>query len=111
MLVFALCLMARPVLAAWGEMHELTAHAGSALTHADHDAPHAAGTDAGDPDSGNPAHLLLHHAHCCGHSTGLIDAGLLPLAVPFISIHPPLAALPAAVAARAATPFRPPISR
>jgi len=111
LLAFALCLAVQPVLSALGEMHEFTAHADSAAPHQDHVAPHGHGdADAGDvDDSGSALHLLLHYAHCCGHSVGLALAYFAPLLVPAASsaLLPP--SLPSAPAARLSGPFRPPI--
>jgi len=108
LLAFALCLAAKPVLADWGEMHELVAHAGSALSHSGHDHAHAPASDGG--DAGDPAHLLLHYAHCCGQSAGLVDLAGPPRAASFAPARPPLSAVPAPRTPRLAAPFRPPIS-
>lgn len=98
------------MLAAWSEMHEITAHADSATDHSGHGASDLRDAVASDTEPGDLAHLLLHHAHCCGPSTGLIDTGQSLLLDSFLSAGPSLIAVPAAMPARLALPFRPPIS-
>lgn len=114
LLLLLLCLIAQPVLAAWGEMHELTAHAhatgqDSAL---DHRAPHAYTTideDRGE-DASDPNHALSHHAHCCGQPQ-LPFLSQLPLPVfELTSMMPSPATTRPIAASHSATPFRPPIS-
>ena len=110
LLAFALCLVTRPMVAAWGEMHEITMHADSAAGHSGHGASDLRSAAASDAEPGDLAHLLLHHAHCCGPSTGLIDTGQSLLLHSFLSVGPPLIATLAAMPKRIALPFRPPIS-
>ncbi len=114
LLLLLLCLIAQPVLAAWGEMHELTAHADttgqdSALGHrAPH--PHTMIDEDRGGDASDPNHALSHHAHCCGQPQ-----------LPFLSqLHMPLFKLTSTMpspattrpiaASHSATPFRPPIA-
>ncbi len=113
LLLLLLCLIAQPVLAAWGEMHELTAHADttgqdSAL---DHRAPHAHAAideDRGG-DASDPNHALSHHAHCCGQPQ-LPFVSQLPLPAFELSSTMPSPATSRPIAAsHSATPFRPPI--
>jgi hypothetical protein len=119
-LVFLLlCLIAQPVLAAWGDMHEFTAHtdaAGIDLNHRSLDAEiaqHAVGHAADDVPAGNdaddPIHVLSHHAHCCSQPQWPFVSQLtLPLSQPS-STRPWPAEIPAVAASHIATPFRPPI--
>ena len=111
LLLLLLCLIAQPVLAAWGDMHELTAHSSSTGAGLDHDALHSdTGTDEGETDpSGDPLHALSHHAHCCSQPQ-LPFLSPLPIAVYALPSITPWPAKARAINASAfATPFRPPI--
>ncbi len=118
LLLLLLCLIAQPVLAAWGEMHELTAHPAatdqdeSAQDFAlDHRAPHShtAMDDQGHDDPADPNHALSHHAHCCGQPQ-LPFMSHLPLpAFEPASMMPWPATMRPIAASHFATPFRPPI--
>lgn len=114
LLLLLLCLIAQPVLAAWGEMHELTAHADTTSQDSalDHRAPHSHATtdDHSGGDPGDPNHALSHHAHCCGQPQ-LPFLSQLPLpAFEFISMMPSPATTRPIAASHFATPFRPPIA-
>ncbi len=90
-----LAVLANPVLASLGDLHELgngsehlhaiSEHGGDA---ADHD--HADG-DAGE---GDLLHALMHASHCCGHLTAIVPAPmrvpamLLPVVVPVTDTVP-----------------------
>lgn len=110
--LFVLGGMAQQAFGTAGELHEFTVHADSAAGHSSHFTPHPhdeVAMDSEDTEAQDPAHLLLHYAHCCGHTAGL--QGGEP---PRLGIQPVAAALPAAmtrsiVPSPAATPFRPPI--
>jgi len=110
LLLLLLCLIAQPVLAAWGEMHEATAHSASSDSALDHDAAHShtamgEGGDAAD----DPIHALSHHAHCCGQPQ-LSFLSQLPLPVfELTSMMPRPATTRPIPASHFATPFRPPI--
>lgn len=110
LLLLLLCLIAQPVLAAWGEMHEATAHSASTDSTLDHRAPHshtAVGEDSGDAD--DPNHALSHHTHCCGQPQ-LPFLSQLPLPVfELTSMMPRPATTRPIAASHFATPFRPPI--
>lgn len=114
LLLLLLCLIAQPVLAAWGEMHELTAHADttgqdSAL---DHRAPHshAAIDEDGSGGADDPNHALSHHAHCCGQPQ-LPFLSQLPFPLFELTSTTPRPATTRPIAAsHSATPFRPPIA-
>lgn len=105
--LFVLALVLQPVLAAVGELHEITAHAILDHAHGD-DAHHDGSDDTHDGDS--PLHALVHVAHCCTQaSTAALPAcaGVLAPA--------PAAPLPVLTAGmRASAPdgdlFRPPIT-
>ena len=113
LLLLLLCLIAQPVLAAWGEMHEMTAHADMAGQDSalDHRAPHSHTTmdeDSGD-DAGDPIHALSHHAHCCGQPQ-LPFLSQLPLPLFELTAMMPQPGTTRPIAAsHSATPFRPPI--
>ena len=69
--LLALCMTLQPVLAAVGEFHEAFSHAEQAALHLDAGADHH---DTIDPKGSEPTdalHVLLHFAHCCGHSASL----------------------------------------
>jgi hypothetical protein len=113
LLLLLLCLIGQPVLAAWGEMHEMTAHSNATAIGLDHhDAVHSdIGTDAVETDeSSDPAHALSHHTHCCGQPQLPFVS---PLSIAVFAL-PPMMLWPAkqrAIAASIfATPFRPPIT-
>jgi hypothetical protein len=113
LLLLLLCLIAQPVLAAWGEMHELTAHSTATTMGLDHhDAVHSdIGTDAVEVDqSGDPAHALSHHTHCCGQPQlpFVSVLSIAAFALPSMMLWP--AKQRAITASTFATPFRPPIS-
>lgn len=119
LLLLLLCLIAQPVLAAWGEMHELTAHPAATNQDAsaqdsslDHRTPHSHVTtdDHGGDDPGDPNHALSHHAHCCGQPQ-LPFLPQLPLPVFELTSTMPSPATSRPIAAsHSATPFRPPIA-
>ena len=112
--ILALSLMLRPMAASLGELHEF-AHGSAGQHHdiGDHsiktlvaDVAQAASGD----DGANPLHLLLHFAHCCGHTAAT------PAETYLTAFNPPPAARPAwhlqttVASARWPTPFRPPIT-
>ena len=112
--ILALSLTLRPMAASLGELHEF-AH-GSAGQHQDiGDHPMKtlaadAAQAAPDDDGVNPLHLLLHFAHCCGHTAAT------PVETYVHALNPPPATRPAwhlqttVASARWPTPFRPPIT-
>lgn len=110
LLVFAVCLAMQPVLAALGEVHESTAHAASAGPHLDHLTPHE-GAQNGDAEQGGAGtlHILLHHAHCCGHTVALaaVEFAAPTVVLTAVQLLPP--ASPHLAASHLTTPFRPPI--
>jgi len=74
-----LAVLANPVLASLGDLHEM---GGGEHLHAvsDHgDAGPAHGHADGDEDEGDLLHALMHASHCCGHLTAIVPA---PLALP-----------------------------
>lgn len=111
LVVLVLCLVVQPVLAAWGQMHELTAHPDSMSMGNDHGAVDSdiAASEGQNEDVGDPIHTLAHHAHCCGQP----QLSLLPhLALPTfgrISTMRWVATTQTVAPSHFATPFRPPI--
>lgn len=75
--LLALALVIQPALAGLGELHELD-HAMEAGAHAVQHDVHGGAADErvtrDDGESGDPAHLLLHSAHCCAQTTPTLDA-------------------------------------
>lgn len=111
LVLFALGSMLQPVMAAAGEMHELT-HDASGLhaydLHADEvDAELAASGDQGQDDT-RILHVLLHFAHCCGATAALLPA-LGPIPPMSASGGLAIAKAPIPPQARLASPFKPPI--
>jgi hypothetical protein len=111
LLVLALCMAFQPVLAAVGELHELAQHEESVPGHLDgawdsHGPEDAAGTSH---DPNETLHVLLHFAHCCGHSNGLTTGGLAQLAPPVRACLSAPRIQPPRPAERLGAPFRPPI--
>lgn len=103
--LLAFSLLARPTLAALGELHEL-AHAPTG-THL-HLGGHADAGDTHDDEGG--LHALLHFAHCCGHqpaTPATSQQAMLPLPP---DADPPKAQAPAVSSLRLLAPFRPPIA-
>ena len=109
-LLFALGLVLQPVLGKWGEAHELIAHA-SANSHNDHNLPHEhdSPSHSDDADAGDPMHLLLHYAHCCGHSAWAAQ-DLTPPSLAWFTEPPVDTTVGTLAPSHAATPFRPPIA-
>lgn len=110
--LFVLGGMTQQALGTMGELHEFTAHADSAPGHSDHFKAHAhdgATAAPDDTDAQDPAHQLLHYAHCCGHTVGLQGCTPPQLAVQAMPIALPAAMTQSIVPSPAATPFRPPI--
>lgn len=109
--LFALCVVMQPVVAAWGELHEFVAHAGSADGHGGHSLSHAEDEVVPDEDAGAgaPGHALLHHAHCCSQG----QLAVVPVSLPMLSFptgrSPRTVASAPAVDAPSQSPFRPPI--
>lgn len=106
--VLLLAVLANPVLAAVGDLHEATRGSAAHLHQAD---GHALAADADDADNaGDLLHALMHAAHCCGHLTAIPSQfALLPMAAvraapqaradlparshtPSLALRPPIAA-------------------
>jgi len=103
-----LVVLANPVLAAVGDLHEATRGAAAHL----HDTDEHALADDGDDhdDAGDLLHALMHAAHCCGHlsaipssvvvlqvlvthaAVSVADMPALSSHLPSLSLRPPIAA-------------------
>ncbi len=112
--VLLLAVVANPLLAALGDLHELgegNAHLHSLAEHRDggngsdaHRDPHGGGHDGGDL-----LHALMHASHCCGHPTALTSWPMPSLAfVPADAPVPPVSRPPPAVVPDST--LRPPIA-
>ena len=107
--VLLLAVLANPVLASLGDLHELGdggEHLHAVNEHADAGAGHQ--HVDGDADEGDLLHALLHASHCCGHLTAIVPA---LIALPDM---PPASAAPLADTvhlppSRPASLLRPPI--
>lgn len=108
--VLLLAVLANPVLASLGDLHELGS--GNGHLHAVNEHAGAAGGHAhadGDDGERDLMHALMHASHCCGHLTAIMPA---PMRVPAMVLPvgaPAMATVPVAHAPRASL-LRPPIS-
>ncbi len=103
-----LAVLANPVLAAVGDLHEATRGVASHLHDTD---AHALADDGDDHDeAGDLLHALMHAAHCCGHLSAIpssfavlpvhvahatvtvADVPAPPSHIPAVSLRPPIAA-------------------
>lgn len=111
--ILALSMVLRPVASSMGEFHEF-AHSPTGQHQDIGDQPQLASlADAGQAPEGDgaiPLHLLLHFAHCCGHTAST------PAEVYLQAFNPPPATGPTwqpqtpLTSTRWPTPFRPPIT-
>lgn len=110
--LLALSLLLKPVLASMGELHELAHDPSGQHSHVDEfagDADGEASGKGGNDDELGTLHMLLHFAHCCGHS----PAATLP-AIPTVTglpvgnSHAPLS-VDRLASALSRSLFRPPI--
>ena len=86
-----LAVLANPVLASLGDLHELGSGGEHLHAVSDHDDTGPAhGHADGDDGEGDLLHALMHASHCCGHLTAIVPA---PLALPGM---PPACAAPMA---------------
>nr|WP_298130248.1 hypothetical protein [uncultured Pseudoxanthomonas sp.] len=108
--VLLLAVLANPVLASLGDLHELgngNEHLHAVSDHADADADH--GHADGDAGEGDLLHALMHASHCCGHLTAIVPAPLLVQGMLLPSVAPATDAMPLPPA-RPASLLRPPIA-
>lgn len=67
--VLLLGVIAQPVMAAVGDVHEI-GHGASLHAHADRHADNES-DDGGGEDGPGLLHALMHAGHCCGHATAM----------------------------------------
>jgi hypothetical protein len=108
--VLLLAVLANPVFASLGDLHELgsgAAHLHVVGEHEDNAPGHE--HDHDDADPGDLLHALMHASHCCGHLTAVVPAPMrvpamiLPAAVPVLDPLPVAQAPPTSL-------LRPPIA-
>ena len=111
MAMLLLAVLANPVLASLGDLHELgngSDHLHAVSEHGE-DGPAHEHAD-GEAGEGDLLHALMHASHCCGHLTAIVPAPLLvqgiwlpsvapaeaeaslPLAWPVSLLRPPISA-------------------
>ena len=108
--VLLLAVLANPVFASLGDLHELgngNEHLHAVNEHADAATGHAHAD--GDGGEGDLLHALMHASHCCGHLTAIVPASMRVPAMVLPSTAPVMATVPVAHAPRASL-LRPPIS-
>jgi hypothetical protein len=108
----AIALLMRPVLASFGEAHELAHDPSGMHAHVEHtDAiTDELASDERGEEGAATLHTLLHLAHCCGQSTAATPPALPLIQPPLKAADPALADSQRPAAARIETPFRPPIA-
>lgn len=105
-----LAVLANPVLAALGDLHELRSggeHVHAVAEHGDN-SPGEPHHDEGQGD-GSLLHALIHASHCCGHLTAILPAAVLALDVTAPMAAPVAGATPIP-RSRPESLLRPPIS-
>lgn len=112
--LLALALMVQPLVAAIGEVHELSHAAGSlsaVAAHADdHSGAHHADQAPNEPESNDAMHVLLHFAHCCSQTPTTLGAAQVQLLAIAGSDAPLVAASPLPLQASTNDVLRPPIA-
>ena len=105
-----LAVLANPVLASLGDLHELGSrgeHLHAVSEHGDAASGHEHAD--GEAGEGDLLHALMHASHCCGHLTAIVPAPMRVPAMVLPSRAPVMATVPVAHAPRASL-LRPPIS-
>lgn len=104
-----LALVARPVLGAWGESHELM-HGQVAHLQPGEALPASVLDDTGQGEEDPALHALLELVHCCGHASAAPSPLLQLPDVPPGDSRLSAGIAPSPALARLETPFRPPIT-
>lgn len=107
--LLAVCMIAQPVLAGIGELHEAFSHANQAAFHLEQAAHQHDAAETGDEEPADTLHTLLHFAHCCGHSAAINPAPAGSQGIPGLDPRPVTLAVAPRVTQRTGAPFRPPI--
>ncbi|WP_334180496.1 hypothetical protein [Pseudoxanthomonas sp.] len=108
--VLLLAVLANPVLASLGDLHELgngNEHLHAVNEHADAATGHNHAD--GDAGEGDLLHALMHASHCCGHLTAIVPAPMRVPAMRLATTAPVMAAVPVGHAPRGSL-LRPPIT-
>lgn len=110
--VLLLAVLANPVLASLGDLHELGRGGDHLHAVSDHGGGASGDSHAhadGGAGEGDLLHALMHASHCCGHLTAIVPA---PLVLPgvFLPSHAPAADAVPSPRARPASLLRPPIA-
>ena len=109
MAVLLLAVLANPVLASLGDLHELgngSEHLHAVSEHADAEMGHEHAD--GHADEGDLLHALMHASHCCGHLTAIVPAPMRVPAMILSAVAPVMATVPVAHAPPGSL-LRPPI--
>jgi hypothetical protein len=105
--VLLFAVLANPVLAAVGDLHESS---GGAAEHAQAFDDHGHSNPSGSQEEGiDLLHALIHAAHCCGHLTAILSTPLLSHR-PLFSDDVPASAFAAPHSPPRTDHFRPPIA-
>ena len=110
--VLLLAVLANPVLASLGDLHELGSggdHLHAVSEHAGESAGNDHGHADGEAGEGDLLHALMHASHCCGHLTAIVPAAMRVPAMKLLSAAPVAATVPVP-RAPATSLLRPPIS-
>ena len=112
--LLALALMVQPLVAAIGEVHELSHAAGSLSAVASHADDHSSAQHAdqapNEPESNDAMHVLLHFAHCCSQTPTTLGAAQVQFLAIVGSDAPLVAAAPLPLQASTNDVLRPPIA-
>lgn len=97
LVVLLLAVLANPVLASLGDLHELGS-GGDHLHAVSEHAGESAGDDHdhadGEAGEGDLLHALMHASHCCGHLTAIVPAAMRVPAMKLLSAAPAAATMP-----------------
>lgn len=112
--LLALALTVQPMIAAIGEVHELSHTAGSAGTIAAHADNHGSAQHAdqapNESESNDAMHVLLHFAHCCSQTSTTLGSAQVQVLAIAGSDAPLVAATRLPLKASANDVLRPPIA-
>ena len=112
--LLALALLVQPMVAAIGEVHELSHAAGSLSAVAAHSDDHSGAQHAdqapNEPESNDAMHVLLHFAHCCSQTPTTLGSAQVQLLAVAGSDAPLVAATPLPLKPSANDVLRPPIT-
>jgi hypothetical protein len=107
--VLLLAVLANPVLAAIGDLHEASRGSSTHLHGAEQHSLADELSQGEDEGAGDLLHALMHGAHCCGHLTAMPSSFALAAAIPARLDAPRTTHSPQS-SARISTTIRPPIA-